>query len=359
MSRIMKSSSAKIGLKPGTVKYIGEARTSAVTIEVIDFTKDTLTEVILSEFEDISAFRSDKTLSWINIIGLHEAATIEKIGTLFDIHPLVLEDIVNTGLRPKIEEYDNYIFISLKMISLTDKKTIKTEQVSLILADHYLLTFQEDIGDVFEPVRNRIRKTVPRNRLIHSDYLAHALIDAVVDHYFTVLEDIGSSIEEVEEKLIAKVDDDCLETIHTLKRELTIFRKPVWPLREVIGGLERSDSKLISKVVRPYIRDLYEHVIQVIDTTETFRDMVTGLLDLYLSQVSNRMNEVMKVLTIIATIFIPLGFLAGVYGMNFDTGISPFNMPELGFKYGYIFFWSLVVLVGGGLTVFFKKKRWF
>ena len=214
------------------------------------------------------------------------------------------------------------------------------------------------INHIQDSVRERIKKTMPRSRFLGSDYLAYSLVDATVDHYFSVLENIGDGIESIEEELITNPGTRSLQSINDLKRELALMRKRVWPLREVVGGLERSESKLVHKSTRIYLRDLYEHVIQVIDTVETFRDMTSSLLDIYLSSVSNKMNEVMKVLTIFATIFIPLGFLAGVYGMNFDHSASPFNMPELGWRFGYLFFWSIAILIGGGLLWFFRRKGW-
>jgi magnesium transporter len=274
------------------------------------------------------------------------------------VHPLIREDIANTGQRPKLEICDDYIFLSIKMLYPdADKDQIVSEQISCIFGGNFVISFQERTGDVFEPVRARLRKAVPRVRFMTSDYLAYTLVDAIVDHYFVILENLAVRIESTEDDLLDDPTPAILATIHDLKRQLIIIRKATWPLREVISGLERSESALIQGSSRPYIRDVYEHTIQVIDTVEIFRDMVSGLLDIYLSSVSNKMNEIMKVLTIIATIFIPLGFLAGVYGMNFDTA-SRYNMPELSLRYGYLLFWGLVVLVSGGLLLFFRKKRW-
>ena len=299
------------------------------------------------------------TITWINIDGLHDVETIEKIGGHFGMHPLIMEDIANTGQRPKLETSEKHLFLVLKMLYCDpDNGEIRSEQFSFVVGNNFVISFQERVGDVFEPVRYRIRKTEPRVRFMNADYLAYTLVDAIVDGYFSVLEALGERIESMEDVLVNDPRPEHLETIHELKRELIVMRKAVWPLREVVGGLERLESDLIKDGTRTYLRDLYEHTIQVIDTVETFRDMVSGLLDIYMSSVSNKMNEVMKVLTIMATIFIPLGFLAGVYGMNFDTAASPFNLPELGLPYGYLMFWGLVVLIGGGLFVFFKRKGW-
>lgn len=358
MPKLIKNHSKKAGMGPGAIVFIGEKKIDQPRIRVIDFDEKNLGETELTNVEDCARFKETKTVSWINIDGLHDIALFESLGKQFDIHPLILEDIANTGQRPKIEINDNQIFITMKMLYLeNDTNHIHAEQFSLLIGKGYLLSFQERVGDVFEPVRERLRKTVPRVRFLSPAYLAYSLIDAVVDNYYAVLEDISNKIEDMEEIVISQPDPKDLEIIHDLKRQLIHIRKATWPLREVIGNFERIDTDLVDEQIKPYLRDLYEHVIQVIDTIESFRDMVSGLLDIYLTSVSNKMNEVMKVLTIIATIFIPLGFLAGVYGMNFDTS-SGMNMPELGFPYGYIMFWGLVLVVGGSLVLFFKRKKW-
>ena len=359
MSRLIKKHSKSKGLQPGTVVFVGEKKVEKTRIRIIDFDATTIEEKEVASIEDCFPFKDKPTITWINIDGLHEVDQIEKIGTSFDIHPLILEDIANTGQRPKLDFFDNGFFLALKMLTVNkENNTIQSEQFSFVVGKNYVISFQERIGDVFEPVRERIRKTVPRVRFMNSDYLAYTLVDAVVDGYFSVLETMSERIEAVETQLISDPRPENLESIHELKRELIYMRKSVWPLREVIGGLTREESDLVHDSTQMYLRDLYEHTIQVIDTVETFRDMASSLLDIYLSSVSNKMNEVMKVLTIIATIFIPLGFLAGIYGMNFDTSISVLNMPELGLRYGYILFWIVAALIGGGLFIFFKRKKW-
>lgn len=359
MLKLFKKVSKKIGMMPGTLAYVGDKKHEEVKIDVIDYDASELQEKTVPAVEDCFPFKDSPTITWINVNGIHDTDIVEKLGKHFDIHPLVQEDIVNTGHRPKMDESDNYVCIVLKMLSINnDNGGLDSEQVSIIFGNNYVISFQEKEGDVFNHVRERIRKTVPRVRFMGADYLAYTLIDAVVDHYFLVLENIGERVESLEDTLIDNPTPENMETIHDLKRELILVRKAIWPLREAIGGLERLESELIHDFTQPYLRDLYEHVIQVIDTVETLRDMVSGLFDMYMSSVSNRMNEVMKVLTIIATIFIPLSFLAGVYGMNFDTSASSFNLPELGLRFGYIFFWIAVLVVGGGLLVFFKRKRW-
>ncbi|MBD3234059.1 MAG: magnesium/cobalt transporter CorA [candidate division Zixibacteria bacterium] len=359
MNRFSKQGSEKVGLKPGEIVYVGRERDAKTFIKVMDYDATNLREIELTSIEDCFAYRDTESVSWIDINGIHEVDVIEKLGSHFDIHPLILEDIVNTNQRPKMEESDGIIFVVLKMLHSEEKTTtLSSEQVSILFGKNLVITLQEQEGDVFDYIRERIRKTIPRVRFLGSDYLAYAIVDAIVDHYFLVLENLGEQIESLEDRLINQPEKSDLDIIHALKRELLFMRKSVWPLRELVAGLERSESDLIHDYTRPYIRDLYEHIIQVIDSIETFRDMVSGLLDLYLTSVSNRMNEVMKVLTIIATIFIPLGFLAGVYGMNFNTSISPWNLPELDFRFGYPLFWTIVLLVAGGLFWLFKRKKW-
>jgi len=270
-----------------------------------------------------------------------------------NLHHLVIEDIHNTYQRPKAEDYEDFLYIVLKMISWDENlNQAQAEQVSMILGKGYVLSFKEDPGDIFDPVRVRLREGKGRIRKSGADYLAYALLDQVVDNYFLVLENLGERIESLEEELTTNPSPATLKAIHHLKRELIFLRKSVWPLREAINSLERGDSSLFQAETLVYLRDLYDHTIQVMDTIETFRDMVSGMLDIYLSSISNRMNEIMKVLTIIATIFIPLTFIAGVYGMNFA------NMPELQWPWGYFAVWGVMILVAGGMIIFFKRKGW-
>ena len=292
-------------------------------------------------------------MTWINIDGVHQPENIEKIGKQFKIHPLVLEDVVNTGQRPKMEDFDDYLFIVLKMLHYDEKENeTKTEQVSLILSSNYVISFQESEGDVFDPLRERIRVDRGRVRKMRADYLAYSLMDAIVDNYFMVLEKIGERIEDIEDEMIKNPTPEVLQSIHKLKRELIFLRKSVWPLREVISRLERWESPLIDKSIDIYLRDVYDHTIQVIDALETFRDVLSGMLDIYLSSVSNRMNEVMKVLTIIATIFIPLTLIAGIYGMNFRF------MPELEIPLAYPMVLLSMLFVGLLMVAYFRKKKW-
>ncbi len=359
MVRLIKKVSKKIGVMPGQVVYVGDERTEKVKISIIDYDTTNLTERHNVTVEECFPFKDTPTVTWINIDGIHDVDIIEQIGKHFNMHHLILEDIANTAQRPKIEVAKDYIFLVVKMLyNRSSDGELVSEQLSIVFGSNFVISFQEQEGDVFELIRERIRTTTPRVKFLGTDYLAYSLIDAIVDNYFLVLEDVGDKIEPLEDKLIVDPRPDDLQGIYDLKRKLIDMRKRVWPLREVIGNFERLEMPLIHDYTGAYLRDLYEHVIQVIDTVETARDMVSGLLDIYLSSVSNRMNEVMKVLTIIATIFIPLSFLAGIYGMNFNTATSPFNMPELSWRFGYPFFWLLALAIGVGMLIFFRRKRW-
>ncbi len=322
-------------------------------ITCIDYYGDYFQEKHVETIEEVFQFSDTSTATWINLDGIHQLDIIEKLGKHFKIHPLVLEDVVNTGQRPKMEDFGDYLFIVLKMLHYDEEKNeTRTEQVSLILSSKFVLSFQENEGDVFDPIRERIRSDRGRIRKMGADYLAYSLIDAIVDNYFMVLEKIGEKIEDIEDDLVKNPTPEVLHMIHSLKRELIFLRKSVWPLREVISRLERWESPLIDKSIDIYLRDVYDHTIQVIDALETFRDMLSGMLDIYLSSVSNRMNEVMKVLTIIATIFIPLTLIAGIYGMNFKY------MPELESPWGYPMVYMIMLAIGAVMMIYFRRKKW-
>jgi len=353
MLRLFRRASNKVGLPPGTLVHIGEKRTEKVRITVIDYDETQFQEKEVETIEECFPFKDKPTVTWINIDGIHEVEIIEKIGKHFEIHPLVLEDILNTGQQPKMEDLEQYVLVILKMLFYDEEtKEINPEQVSLILGPNFLITFQEREGDVFNHIRDRIRKAKGRIRKTKADYLTYSLIDTIVDHYYVVLEKLGEWIEGLEEELVGNPTPETLQTIHTLKRELIFLRRSVWPLREAVISLERGESTLIHESTGIYLRDVYDHTIQVIDTIETFRDMVSGMLDVYLSSISNRMNEVMKVLTIIATIFIPLTFVAGIYGMNFKY------IPELEWHWGYAGALILMGLIAFVMLLYFRRKRW-
>jgi magnesium transporter len=347
--------------KPGSV---GQAPGALVTSEKADRQPLKLTlfeygpempvkERLVQMVSDCFPFDPQTPVTWLNVDGSRQEEVLAEIGSRLDIHPLVLENILDTSQRPNMEEFDRYLFIELNMLSWDENQPqIESQQVSLILGENYLITFQEYERDVFDAVKKRIREGKSRLAKQGADYLAYSLIDAIVDHYFIVLENLGEQIEFLEEELISAPDPGTLQSIHELKRELIFMRKSIWPLREVIGALERGESALFHESSLIYLRDVYDHTIQIIDTIETFRDMVSGMLDIYLSSISNRMNEVMKVLTIIATLFIPLSFIVGLYGMNFSY------MPELKWKWGYFMVWGVIISVVAGMLTYFRKKKW-
>lgn len=360
MPKLIKKISKTSGLAPGTLVHVGEAKTEKVKIHVIDYDEKKIQEKEAETPEECYTFKDTPTVSWINIDGIHNLDIIEKLGKHFDFHPLMLEDIVNTGQRPKYEDFDNYIFVVLKMLSYDEKEQgVKPEQIGLILGKNYVISFQETEGDIFNPIRERIRNAKGRIRTMGADYLAYSLFDAIVDNYFIILEKFVEKIESMEDELLNYPSLKTLQAINGLKSNAIFMRKAVWPLREVIGGLQRTESGLIRKTTGVFLRDVYDHTIQVIDTIETLRDMISGKLDIYLSSISNKMNEVMKVLTIIATIFIPITFIAGIYGMNFNPEVSPFNMPELNWRYGYFAAGGAMCIVVLIMVVYFKRKRWF
>lgn len=355
MAKFIKKISKTAGHLPGELVYVGRKSSDKekVKISVIDYDDKNFLEKEITNIEEIFPLKDTHTVSWINIDGLTQLDIIEKIGANFDMHPLTLEDIVNTGQRPKYEDFDKYIFVVLKMLTFDEvKKEIISEQVSLVFGNNFVISFQEKVGDVFDSIRARIFNDKGRIRKMGADYLAYSLLDAVVDNYFSILEKIDDKIESMEEQLIVNPTPQTLQAIHNLKRDIIYLRKSVWPLREVVNSLDRGESSFIKKETHVFLRDLYEHTIQVIDTIETFKDMVSGMLDIYLSSVSNRMNEVMKVLTIFAAIFIPLTFIAGIYGMNFEF------MPELKWKGGYFVLLGIMFVLGVGMLIYFKRKKW-
>lgn len=340
-----------IGIPPGTLVYTGDSKTERIKISLIEYNES---EFIEEEFYDLSECISHvkpHLVKWINVEGIHKTEVIEKIGKLYDIHPLTLEDIVHVDQRPKFEDYDNYVVAIMKMINYDTK--VHAEQLSIVLFDNMVISFQEPQGgDAFEIIRNRLRQAKGRIRKCGADYLAYALMDAVIDCYFHAIEKIGDSVEKIEEEIITHSSKSSLIQLYELKREMIYLRKQVWPMRDMISNMVRSETKLINPSTDIYLRDLQDHVTRVIDTVETYRDLLSGIMDIYLSTNANKMNEVMKVLTIMSSIFIPVTFIAGVYGMNFE------NMPELKSPYGYAITWGVMLAVMIGLIVYFRRKKW-
>lgn len=345
----------QIGLDPGTLIYTGEKEKEPIKFKVFEYDEETFSEVEYQNIERIFQYKQSGKRVWINVDGVHNIEIMEKIQNHFNIHPLAMEDMLHTTQRPKVEEYDNYLFIVLRMFFYNDEsRELKNEQVSIILSENYIISFLEDVGDVFDPVRDRIRKAGTKIRKNGVDFLAYSIIDSVVDSYFHILEQIGEEIEELEDRLVLNTQKEDIQLVHRMRRNMILLRKSVWPLREVISSLQRNEHNVIKSSTLIYLRDVYDHIIQIIDTIESYRDMIVGMLDVYLSSTSNKLNEVMKVLTIISTLFIPLTFLAGVYGMNFR------RFPELEMDWMYPWgFWLITIVLIIGMLIFFRRKKWF
>jgi magnesium transporter len=348
------------GSVPGTLRIEPDAPLPAIVL--IDYNEEKAVRHEVATPEECAPFLDTESVSWVDVKGLGSEDVLQRLGKVFDLHPLVLEDVVNVPQRPKVEEYDDQILIVARMMVLKETgRGFYSEQVSFILGQHYLLTVQEEPErDCFEVVRDRIRTSKGSIRKRNADYLAYTLLDAIIDGFFPILEVYGEEIEELEDEVVASPTRQTLEKIHQLKRELITLRRSIWPLRDAINSLVRdSDAELISDDVRIYLRDCYDHTVQVLDMVETYRELASSLMDVYLSSVSNKMNEIMKVLTVISTIFIPLTFVAGIYGMNFNPDKSPFNMPELNWYWGYPMCWAVMLTIALALIYFFKRKGWF
>ena len=344
--------SRKAGLPPGTPVHIGERKTDRVTLQIIDYDEDRVEERFVDGLTVDLTTPVRSGVRWVALTGLHDLDVLKRVGDAFGLHPLVVEDIANTEQRPKVEDYGDYLYIVFKMLGYEEKQGVTSEQVSVVLGRNFVISFQEREGAIFDPIRERIKSGKGLIRKLGSDFLVYSLLDVVVDHYFTVTEALGDEIETISDKVLANPNSATMATIHRLRRELMFLHRAVWPLREVVSGLGKKDSGLVTGATDVYIRDLYDHTVQVMDTVEIYREMMSDLADIYLSSVSNRLNTVMKVLTIIATIFIPLTFLAGVYGMNFKY------FPEIGWRWGYPSFWLLCILVAAVMLSLFKRKKW-
>jgi magnesium transporter len=352
MAKIIKEISKKVGLPPGSLVYVGDKEEKRFKLTVMEYNPDTYREEELTSLESCLVLADEHKVTWLDINGLHQVQNFQKLGDCFSLHPLVLEDILNTNQRPKIEDYGDYLYLVLKILSYhEDENELNSDQLSLIIGRNFVISLHENDEAMFTSIRERL-KSRGRIRRAGADYLAYSLMDLVVDQYYVILEQLGETIEDLEEELVSHPNPQTLHQIHQLKRTMIILRRSVWPLREVLSQLERRESPLIQEGTALYFKDVYDHVIQVIDTIETFRDMLSGMLDVYLSSLSNRLNEVMKVLTIIATIFIPLTFIAGVYGMNFE------HMPELTWRWGYFAILGLMAVAATVMLFFFRKKKW-
>ncbi|MBF0104793.1 MAG: magnesium/cobalt transporter CorA [Deltaproteobacteria bacterium] len=344
----------------GALSCEGSQNHKEVKITVFDYHEKEFIEELVPTVEACAPFRDKASVTWINIDGLHSADVLESLSKAYQLHHLVIEDVLNVNERPKMESFDGYLYITARMLTYNNaKEAIEEEQVSMILGERFLITFQaEKEGDVFDVIRDRIRNNRGRIRKMGADYLTYSLLDAIVDHYFLILEKLGEKIVAVEEELTASPTPETLKAINKIKHHLVFLRKSIWPLRELVSAVIKTESPLISESAQVYFKDVYDHTIQTIDTIEAFRDTVTGMLDIYLSSVSYRLNEIMKVLTMIATIFMPLTFIVGIYGMNFNTA-SPLNMPELNWPFGYVLVLGMMVIVFAGMMIFFRRKKWF
>ena len=345
--------SGKPASSPGTVKYIGRKKEGPVKLKVMSYTEKEISEQeVATVAEAIESIREGQ-VTWINITGVHDEEIIREVGRQLNIHSLVLEDIANTTQSPKLEEYGDHLFVIVKMASFREGTgELDVEQVSLLLGRDYVVSLQEDEDDILDGLRERIRFSKGKIRRMGPDYLMYGIVDALVDHYFHVLGRIGEEMEMMEEELIVSVNQELLIRIYKMKRELSFLRKSIWPMREVANNLIRTENSLITRNTRVFLKDVHDHAFQVMETVEALRDMASGMLDLYLTTTSNKMNEVMKVLTIFAAIFIPLTFIAGVYGMNFE------HMPELHHRLAYPIWWAVTITVGLGLLLYFKWKKW-
>lgn len=345
--------SEKTGLPPGTPVYVGDKLPRGTRIRVIDYDETHFEQKEVTHVKDILKYKNSNTVTWINFDGIHNPELMEMVGKEFGLHPLVVEDILNTDQRSKIDDYDDYIYLVLRMFyNIRGIEEIHSEQISIIVGKNFILSFQESEGDVFDILRDRLKFSKGKVRKMGSDYLAYCLVDLIVDNYFSIVEKIGEDLEDIEDTLARDPEPSTLQRLHGIKQRMIFLRKSVWPLREAVSKFQRLENDLLAGDTKVYMRDVYDHTIQVIDTIESYRDTTSSMIDIYLSSISYKMNEIMKVLTIISTIFIPLTFIAGVYGTNFHF------FPELSWKYGYFMMWGVMAVIAGGMLYFFRRKNW-
>jgi magnesium transporter len=342
-----------VGLPPGTLVHVGEEQSKQVSISMVEYDNENLTQKEITSIDECFPISDTDTIKWINITGLHEVDVIENVGKHLDLHALILEDILNTEQRPKIEDIKNHVFITLKMLTFDEEDyEVDLEQLSIVLGKNYVISFEEKAVNALDILLNRLKKSGTRARFMNADYLAYCMIDIVVDNYFSLLEKINNRIEFLEDELMENPTSDILQDIYELKRELISLKKSIWPLREIIGSLLRLNSSMIQPSTLLYLEDVLDHMRQIMDTVDIYRDVVSGMLDTYRSSVSNKLNDIIKILTIFTSLFIPLTFITGLYGMNFSF------MPELNWRFGYYFALSLMILMAIGMLAFFKRKKW-
>lgn len=333
---------------------MGEESSTPVKVTVLEYSEPFHREREVTTLEEILPLSPEAAVTWVNVDGVHDVSVVEKVGAAFGLHPLLLEDVVTTSQRPKAEDFGQYIYLVIRMlIPGAGEDGFESEQVSIVWGDRWVTTFQEaKAGDVFGPIRQRIRENKGPIRKLGADYLAYSLVDMIVDTYFVIVERLGDAIEALEDQMVDASDRSAIRRLHRLRRQLITLRRSIWPVRETISAVQRCGSGLLQQTTLFHLRDVHDHTIQVVDTLETYRDFLSGMLDLHLTTVSNRLNQVMKVLTVIATIFIPLTFVVGIYGMNFDY------MPELHWRWGYPAIMTAMAVVAGGMLWYFRRKRW-
>lgn len=353
-TRRLRRRSQKTGLLPGTLVHVGEESSTPVKITLLEYGEAFHREREVTTLEEIMPLSPEAAVTWVNLDGVHQVEVVEKLGTAFGLHPLLLEDVVNTSQRPKAEDFGQYLYVVLRMlIPDAGDNGFASEQVSIVWGDRWVITFQEaQTGDVFDSIRQRIRENKGPIRTLRPDYLAYSLIDMIVDIYFVIVEKVGDAVEALEDQMVEASDRSAIRRLHRLRRQLITLRRSIWPVREAISFVQRCGSALVQPTTLLHLRDVYDHTIQVVDTLETYRDFLAGMLELHLTTVSYRLNEVMKVLTIIGTIFIPLTWVVGIYGMNFDY------MPELRWRWGYPAIMAAMAAVAGGMLWYFRRKRW-
>lgn len=350
----------KKDLSPGSAIFTGDKKVEEIVITIFSYDENQFEEKKVENIEELISLKDKAKTLWLNIAGLHDVNIIEKVNEIFGVHSLVIEDILNVNHSPKIEEHEDFLVLILKMIDFDKvKQDLNIEQISIILGKNYVITFQENIGDVFDVIRERIQTAKGRIRKAGADYLMYRLLDSIVDNYFITLECVDDKIEFVEEKLLEATEDAYLKEIHNLRKDILKLRRAVYPMRDMTYFLQRGENPLIQKTTLLFMRDLYDHIANNIETIENYREIINGVLEVHLTNASHRMNQVIKLLTMISTIFIPLTFIVGIYGMNFNTQVSIFNMPELNWKFGYLFIMFIMLAIAVSLVIFFKRKKWF
>ncbi|MEM4267264.1 MAG: magnesium/cobalt transporter CorA [Candidatus Woesearchaeota archaeon] len=352
MQRIIKKRSHKAGLPPGSLVHIGEKKSTHTKFFLYDFDEKQLVEKEILKPEEVIKYKKSPSITWIHAEGLYDVDALAKLGKSMGLHQLIVEDILNTDQRPKVEIFENYIYIVLKALEFNQNDQVSSDQISIILGKNFVVSVVEQKTNLFDPLLQRLRNPLSRVRKSGADYLAYSIIDSIVDYYFVVLEKCEERIEALEEELTNNPTQKTMQTINNIKHLMIFLRKSIWPIRELLSSLQRSDSRILKESTQIYIRDVYDHIIQIIDAIESYRDILGGMLEVYLSIISNRLNEIMKVLTIIATIFIPLTFIVGIYGMNFEY------MPELKWKAGYPLIMLFMAIVAFLMLRYFRKKKW-